>query len=147
MRISKDEAKSWSEAIRCITDKQGYFVLNNDRVIQLKDDRLLMSVALHQLRGGKWSNKADLFCYYSDDNGLTWYSSSQVPDNTDIITQEPGLVEMRDGRVMMYIRSSGGYQQMSFSSDRGGETWSHIEASNIPSPLSPASIEKNTRFK
>ncbi len=141
MRISKDEAKSWSEAIRCITDKQGYFVLNNDRVIQLKDDRLLMSVALHQLRGGKWSNKADLFCYYSDDNGLTWYSSSQVPDNTDIITQEPGLVEMRDGRVMMYIRSSGGYQQMSFSSDRG-ETWSHIEASNIPSPLSPASIEK-----
>lgn len=141
MRISKDEAKSWSEAIRCITDKQGYFVLNNDRVIQLKDDRLLMSVALHQLRGGKWSNKADLFCYYSDDNGLTWHSSSQVPDNTDIITQEPGLVEMRDGRVMMYIRSSGGYQQMSFSSDRG-ETWSHIEASNIPSPLSPASIEK-----
>lgn len=141
MRISKDEAKSWSEAIPCITDKKGYFVLNNDRVIQLRDDRLLMSVALHQVRGGKWSNKADLFCYYSDDNGLTWHSSSQVPDNTDIITQEPGLIEMKDGRIMMYIRASGGYQQMSFSSDRG-ESWSHIETSNIPSPLSPASIEK-----
>src|SRR5690554_6139630 len=69
------------------------------------------------------------------------YAGSQVPDHTDIITQEPGLIEMKDGRVMMYIRASGGFQQLSYSSDEG-ETWSQIETSNIPSPLSPASIEK-----
>lgn len=141
MRISKDEAKSWSDAIPCITDKKGYFVLNNDRVIQLQDGRLLMAVALHQIPRGKWVNKADLYCYYSDDNGQTWQSGSQVPNNTDIVTQEPGLIEMKDGRVMMYIRASGGFQQLSYSSNKG-ETWSHIETSNIPSPLSPATIER-----
>ncbi len=140
MRVSKDEAKSWSEPIQCITDKEGYFVLNNARVIQLKDGRLVMAVALHKVPGGEWSGKADLYCYYSDDDGRSWQSSSKVPNESDIITQEPGLIEMKDGRLMMYIRASGGYQQLSYSPDRG-ESWSHIETSNIPSPLSPATIE------
>ena len=141
MRISKDEAKSWSDATPCIGDKEGYFVLNNDRVIQLEDGRLLMSVALHNTPDGEWKTQADLFSYYSDDNGETWHSSDKVPNTTDIVTQEPGLIEMEDGQIMMYIRASGGYQQLSFSPDRG-ETWSHIETSNIPSPISPATIEK-----
>ncbi len=140
LRISKDEGKSWGEAIPCITDKEGYFVLNNDRVIQLKDGRLMMAVALHNTPGGEWRNQADLYAYYSDDDGQTWTSSQQVPNSTDIVTQEPGLIEMKDGRIMMYIRASGGFQQLSYSSDRG-ETWSPIETSNIPSPLSPATIE------
>jgi Neuraminidase (sialidase) len=141
MRISKDEAKSWSDAIPIIADKKGYFVLNNDRVIQLKDGRLLLAVALHNTPEGEWNSQGDLYSYYSDDNGQTWSSSSKVPNTTDIITQEPGLIELKGGRIMMYIRASGGFQQLSYSSDRG-ETWSHIEASNIPSPLSPATIEK-----
>ena len=140
MRISKDEAVSWSEPISCITDKKGYFVLNNDRVIQLKNGRLLMPVSLHQAPGEKWKNQGDLYCYFSDNNGKTWRSSEKVPNTTDIITQEPGLIEMKNGNIMMYIRASGGFQQLSFSSDKG-RTWSHIEPSNIPSPLSPASIE------
>lgn len=140
LRISKDEGKSWGEAIPCITDKEGYFVLNNDRVIQLKDGRLMMAVALHNTPGGEWRNQADLYAYISDDGGQTWTSSAQVPNSTDIVTQEPGLIEMKDGRIMMYIRASGGFQQLSFSSDRG-QTWSPIETSNIPSPLSPATIE------
>lgn len=141
MRISKDETNSWSEARACITDKKGYFVLNNARVVQLDNGRLLMPVALHQVPGGKWANKADLYCYYSDDNGTTWHSSARVPNESSIVTQEPGVIAMKDGRIMMYIRASGGFQQLSFSSDKG-ETWSHIETSNIPSPLSPATIEK-----
>lgn len=141
MRISKDETDSWSEAIPCIPDKQGYFVLNNARVIQLDNGRLLMPVALHQVPGGKWADKADLYSYYSDDNGKSWHSSAQVPNRSNIITQEPGIIEMKDGRIMMYIRSSGGFQQLSYSSDKG-ETWSHIKTSNILSPLSPATIEK-----
>ena len=30
LRISKDEAQSWSDPVPCITDRQGYFVLNNE---------------------------------------------------------------------------------------------------------------------
>ena len=141
MRISGDEAKSWSNPTQVIANKKGYFVLNNDRVIQLKGGRLLMSVALHKTPGGEWKNQGDLYSYFSDNNGGSWSSGSKVPNTTEIVTQEPGLIELKDGRIMMYIRASGGFQQLSFSSDRG-ETWSHIEPSNIPSPLSPASIKK-----
>lgn len=141
MRISEDETQTWSDAVQCITDKKGYFVLNNDRVIQLNGGRLLMPVALHNTPDGEWKNKADLYCCFSDDNGKTWTSGKKVPNTTEVVTQEPGVIEMQDGRIMMYIRASGGFQQVSFSADQG-ETWSHIKTSNIPSPLSPATIEK-----
>ena len=69
-----------------------------------------------------------LLCYLSDDNGLTWHRGKQewkvFNDNGQRITvQEPGVIELKDGRVMMFIRSSCGSQMVSYSSD-GGETWS-----------------------
>lgn len=139
MRISSDEAKTWSEPVACITDQKGYFVLNNNRVIQLKSGRLLMAVARHSTPDTKWSNTATLFSYYSDDNGTTWKAGAEVPNTTKIITQEPGVIELKDGRILMFIRASEGFQQYSYSKDQG-ETWSHIEQSTIHSPLSPASI-------
>jgi|GEM_PF-330869 len=139
LRYSSDEGKTWSAPIACITDKNGYFVLNNNRVIQLKNGRLMMAVARHRDDNGKWSNQATLYSYYSDNAGKTWQSSEEVPNTTDIITQEPGLVELKDGRIMMIIRASGGKQQVSYSKDKG-KSWSHIEETNIYSPLSPATI-------
>lgn len=139
VRFSADEARTWSEPVACIADRQGYFVLNNNRVIQLRSGRLLMAVARHSTPGGKWGTQGDLFSYYSEDNGMTWKSKEAVPNTTDIITQEPGVVELKDRRVMMFIRASGGLQMLSYSGDQG-ETWSHIEKSDIHSPMSPASI-------
>lgn len=141
MRISTDEAKTWSDPVTCITDRPGYYVLNNNRIIQLKNGRLLMPVALHKTIGGKWQNRATVYTYYSDDNGRTWTCSAAVPNNTEIITQEPGLIELKDGTIMMFIRTDSGVQQLSYSKDKG-ETWSHIGPSNIKSPLSPASIQR-----
>lgn len=141
MRISADEAKTWSDPKPCITDRKGYFVLNNNRVIQLKNGRLLMAVALHRSLDGKWQNKATLYSYFSDDNGTSWKSGSAVPNAKDIITQEPGVVELKDGRIMMFIRTNSGFQQLSYSKDKG-ETWSQIEPSSIHSPVSPASIAR-----
>ena len=141
MRISRDEAETWSEAVACITDREGYFVLNNDRVIQLSGGRLLLSVALHAAPGEPWRNAASLFAYYSDNNGQTWTSSPVVPNPKEIILQEPGLVELNDGTIMMFIRSDAGAQCLSYSKDRG-ESWSQVERSSLVSPLSPASIER-----
>lgn len=142
MRISKDEAQTWSEPIVCITDKKGYFVLNNDRVIQLANGRLLMAVALHKTPDDtKWYEKARIFSYYSDDNGKTWVSGKEVSSPAGIITQEPGIVELKDGRIMMFIRASGGVQFVSYSNDKG-VTWSNAQPGNIKSPLSPASIKR-----
>ena len=141
MRISTDEAETWSEPIPCITDKTGYFVLNNNRVIQLENGRLLLAVALHENREEKFNAHGKLFSYYSDDNGVSWHCSKEVPNPSGVIAQEPGVIELKDGTIMMFIRASGGVQQLSFSQDKG-QTWSPMVASTIQSPISPASIAR-----
>jgi len=142
MRISTDEANTWSSPKTCITDQKGYYVLNNGRVIQLKNGRILMAVALHATpEGEKFNQKAKLFSYYSDDNGLTWNRSSEVQNPSDVISQEPGVIELKDGTIMMFCRTDRDFQYLSWSKDKG-QTWSPLVASNLPSPLSPASIAR-----
>ena len=141
MRISKDEGKTWSEPIPCITDRVGYFVLNNDRVIQLDNGRLLMPVSLHQTPETEWSNMGRIWNYYSDDQGNTWTPSEEVANPDSVMLQEPGVVALQDGRVMMFLRNDSGVQYLSYSQDNG-ETWSPAEPSDIKSPVSPASIKR-----
>jgi len=141
MRLSQDDGKTWGDPKAIITDRHGYFVLNNDRVIQLKSGRLLVPVSLHKTKDTEWSNKGTLRCYYSDDEGLTWKSGDPVPSPDSVVTQEPGVVELDDGQVMMIIRANGGAQYRGFSNDQG-ITWSYAERTEIASPLSPASVER-----
>ncbi|MCE7070868.1 glycoside hydrolase [Dyadobacter sp. CY327] len=142
MGISSDEGKTWGKPSSCI-DRTEYYVLNNDRVIQLKSGRLLMPVALHKTERGKddINQQGMLYCYYSDDEGKSWQPSAQVRNNSKMITQEPGVIELKDGRVMMFARTDSGVQQVCYSKDKG-KTWSDIEPSKIASPVSPASIAR-----
>jgi len=141
MRISEDESKSWSEPTLVISDLNGYFVTICDRVIVLKSGRILVPVSRHNEPGSNYSNKGEMRCYYSDDEGLSWNTGSVVPSPDSLITQEPGVVELEDGRLLMYIRTNAGFQHKSYSTD-GGINWSHCEVSNIVSPVSPACFER-----
>ena len=146
LRISTDEAKTWGEPVEVIADKfVGYYVLNNDRVVQLKSGRLVAPVSRHSVPGEKWSGQGIQMCFLSDDNGKTWRPSrSQLTGqkgNRRITLQEPGVVELKDGRLMMFMRTTAGCQYLSFSKD-GGDTWSPAEPSDLISPCSPATIER-----
>ncbi|WP_345031536.1 exo-alpha-sialidase [Ravibacter arvi] len=141
IRFSDDEASTWSAPKPVITDKTGYFVVNNDRVIQLRSGRILVPVSLHKTKATEWSNKGQLRCYYSDDDGLSWKTGNALPAPDSVITQEPGVVELADGRVMMIIRASGGRQFQAYSAD-GGITWAPATQSGLRSPLSPASVKR-----
>ena len=146
MRRSFDEGKTWSDPVCCIPDSVGYYVLNNDRVIQLRDGRILFAVSQHSFPDGKFDNKGVVTTYSSDDNGVTWRRGKSVlkivsPSGQQYAAQEPGVVELKDGRILLWIRTSAGCQFMSRSTDRG-ETWSVPQPSWLRSPVSPATIKR-----
>ena len=146
MRRSFDEGKTWSDPVCCIPDSVGYYVLNNDRVIQLKDGRILFAVSQHSFPDGKFDNKGVVTTYSSDDNGATWRRGKSMlkvvsPSGRQYAAQEPGVVELKDGRILLWIRTSAGCQFMSRSADRG-ETWSVPQPSWLRSPVSPATIKR-----
>jgi len=142
MRVSADEAQTWSEPRRVVQDA-GYFVLNNDRVVQLKSGRLVVPVSRHNAPGGQWSGAGMQMCWLSDDSGTTWRKSNefQAPEGSGVVLQEPGVIELEDGRLMMLCRTNQGCQYRSWSED-GGQTWSAVQPTDIISPLSPASFER-----
>lgn len=148
LRISDDEAETWSEPVAVVPDVDtGYYVLNNDRVIQLDSGRLVAPLAQHyDSTSQKWDPNARQLCYFSDDAGKTWTRGADAPApdpvaGKAVLTQEPGVVELKDGRLMLYCRTNAGSQYVAYSRDEGG-AWSKLEPSNIISPLSPATIER-----
>jgi sialidase-1 len=146
MHISTDETQTWSEPTVCITDEVGYYILNNDRAIQLASGRLVLPVAWHQGPGKPRDNQGIIMCYLSDDAGKTWRRSKDAFKGYDaegrrVLVQEPGVVELTDGRLMMIMRTDVGSQYVCHSRD-GGETWSKAKPSALASPRSPATIER-----
>ncbi len=149
MRTSSDEGKTWSEPTVCIQDEIGYYVLNNNRVIQLPSGRLLMPVALHNSNFNpdasihelekSFNSYGKIFCYYSDDEGRSWKRSAQVAVPEKVLAQEPGVVELANGNILMFIRTDAGVQYYATSKDRG-ESWNEVRTSSLVSPVSPASI-------
>jgi Neuraminidase (sialidase) len=141
VRISRDQGKTWGEARACV-EPAGYYVMNNDRVVRLASGRILLPVALHATPAApEFQRHAAIACFYSDDDGQTWSRSAYVPGGGTHALEEPGVVELKDGRVMLWVRTDAGKQFVSYSKD-GGKAWSELADSNIPSPRSPASIKR-----
>ena len=143
IRFSADEAGTWSEPALCI-DTPGYYVVNNDRLVQLTTGRLVMATARHSLPGEEFKSRGDAMCYLSDDGGKTWRRSETIleaPPASKSGLQEPGVIELKDGRLMMLARTDQGCQFRSYSED-GGMTWSPAAPSGIASPVSPATFER-----
>jgi hypothetical protein len=149
MRISTDDAGTWSEP-RLVTEAPGYFVLNNDRVIQLQDGRLVMPLAFHRARGSdpksyrSWDSRAIVLWQISDDEGKTWQEADDwwaLPAHTHTGFQEPGVVELADGRLFSWMRTDQGAQYGSWSSD-AGKRWPLPGTTGLASPESPTSIKR-----
>lgn len=147
LRMSSDEGATWSEP-SSILAAPGYFVLNNDRVIQTKSGRLVMPLAWHRSLKTKDDGEfavdlraIDLW-YYSDDEGKTWTESDNwwaLPAVTKTGLQEPGVVELADGSLLSWARTDQG-QQFGMRSRDNGKSWSAPEPLPLYSPAAPASI-------
>jgi predicted neuraminidase len=147
VRRSPDEFATLSEPVR-VTLLNGYHVVNNDRVLQLSTGRLIIPAALHtDTTGSKLSEfnpRAVPVVYYSDDDARSWQMSNTAitpVSKRELVLQEPGVVELKDSRLWMFMRTTHGFQYGCYSSD-GGITWSAPEPTNLASPCSPATIER-----
>ena len=147
VRFSSDEGETWSEPAECLPkEKTAYYVINNARVVTLASGRIVLPLCRHTCLGKqKWDMSGYLVCAYSDDLGRTWKTGREYRPTDGkgavVCVQEPGLVELKDGRLYLYARTDRGRQWQGFSKD-GGETWGDFGPSPIMGPLGPATIHR-----
>ncbi len=128
MRTSKDEGKTFGPA-RQLSPAGKYTGLTNGRSIRLRTGRIL----LEAWEGG------DAYCCLSDDDGKTWHDGKRVRPAKGC--WEPACIELKDGRVMMLMRTHMGGQYMSLSAD-GGETWTKPTSTGLKGTAAPVSISR-----
>ena len=152
---SNDESQTFYQYTDCTAGiAQGYYVLNNDRVIRLDTGRLVMPLAFH--RGGlcSWGEvtlntfdgRGIAVCLLSDDDGNTWREARDVVfppfTGTDTGLQEPGAIQLQNGTIWAWYRTDQGVQYQAFSLDRG-EHWTVAQPSRFTSPASPLKIARH----
>lgn len=127
---------------------KAYYVLNNDRVIRLKDSRLCLPVAAHSFQ--PFGSHAITLCLFSDDDGKTFAPTDvrltiSATRYRDYGMQEPGVYEHKDGTMRIWARTTRGSQYESYSRD-GFKTCTDPAPSIFTSPASPMemALDKKT---
>jgi len=129
MRTSADEGQSFGAA-KQLSPAGKYTGLTNGRSIRLRTGRIL----LEAWEGG------DSYCYVSDDDGENWRESQRVQP-TGGESFEPACVELKNGDVLMLLRTGLGGQYKSLSKD-GGENWSDPIPTELVGTAAPVSISR-----
>ena len=129
MRTSTDEGRTFGPS-KLLSPPGKYTGLTNGRCIRLTSGRIV----LEAWEGG------DSYCCLSDDDGETWRDSARVqPEGGP--SYEPACIELRDGRVLMLMRTGLGSQFASLSSD-GGETWTKPAPTSLTCTASPVALSR-----
>jgi sialidase-1 len=108
----------------------------HDHAVLLKSGRVILPTWVsHDRMKSTYS-----FTFYSDDKGHTWKKSNEITvrlpskgRDTSPAAEEPTIVELKDGGLLMLIRTYVGSFFKSYSNDRGA-TWSEAVNSGIPAP-------------
>ena len=138
---SSDEGKTWTPA-RTIGEPEGVWYVMNDRMIQMKNGRLVVPVS-HMAKGmGAGEGDCNLgLCFFSDDAGETWKSSSKPAELSDGRGMaEPCVAEVEGGRLLMVARTGSGCKYASWSED-GGDTWSTPEPTTLVAACSSLTLK------
>ncbi len=132
---------------------KGYFVVNNDRVLNTADGKWIIPAAFHQTSVSKndyFDGRGSVYFFVSHDDGISWKQSNEVLRLNDTYShtglQEPGLAELQNDVLYCYSRTDKSYQYESVSID-GGEHWFNAQPSRFTSPNSPMLIKKNPYSK
>jgi sialidase-1 len=143
MKRSTDNGNTWSKPERL--PYEGYGGIASDRALLLSTGRILVPcwVSMDKLA----SDHA--YCFYSDDHGQSWEKTALISApkgtsgdrKTDPAAEEPMVVELKDGRLMMVMRVYLKSIYVSYSEDQG-TTWSPPKSSGIPAPGSMTTLTR-----
>ena len=131
MKYSDDDGKTWSDPI----------LLNG--MVKAEDSRVLVTGPGRgmQIKNGEYKGRLIVPVYdtaqsgiiYSDDHGATW-NYAKGPSTKKAAMSESQIVEMPDGTLRVYARSTGPKIAEAVSLD-GGKTWT--EAAYVPGMTQP----------
>ncbi len=124
-RRSVDDGRTWGDQL-IVTPYPGYNIVHNDKLVQLSNGRILAPVEHEKVAASDHHSGYISYTFYSDDNGYSWHESANMVDLLPVEAQEPHVVELKDGRVMMLMRTYSGYVARAYSNDKG-ERWSEGE--------------------
>lgn len=153
MRRTKDFVR-FSDEVPVIS-RSGFSVVNNDRVVRLKDGAILVPSAFcdtgavgegvnHKNLHERMLPPAIAVFWRSEDDGKSFFAAGECRMPFEIFStglQEPGVVELEDARLLAFFRNNSGRQFISFSKD-GGFAWSQPEPSVFTGPPSPLCMKK-----
>lgn len=166
-RRSDDEGTTWSDETPIgLPGATG--MPYHDAMMQTSSGRLLLPVrstfndrrqrtpAMATVTGGEYDVEGHAhypemdisWVYYSDDEGRTWVRSEGdlflwLDDGHQgaYACDEPTVAESKDGRLVMFMRSTVGRIVEAWSAD-GGRTWSATVANGLACSYSPARIRR-----
>lgn len=139
---SSDECRTFSEPVTI-------FHRRNDRMGSFHDVRQMASgriVIPNEYYQGEFCNDDHGMggCYYSDDNGQTWEECENYVDLPLRGAEEPKIEELKDGRLIMVMRTQLGSVFKAMSED-GGRTWSKGQTTGLTAPESCPAITRVRR--
>ena len=154
-RISDDRGRTWSDPVLidrlhscCCTGHA--VVLSSGRIIA-PSFRWISPIAGNEAEASQMDDNEPSptfsysFAYISDDEGKTWKRSlSELFVSVNRAAwdlEEPTVVELRDGRLLMHFRAAQGRMYKSYSSD-GGFSWTRPEAVHIAAAYVPSIIRR-----
>lgn len=137
---SADEGLSWGEPVICTDNK--YYVVNNDRVIRLKNGHLMFPANLHADNTGGYSVQ----CFFgSEDDGKTWKNLCEPVVHpfchTSTGLQEGGLYQFENEDIWGWARTRSGSQFSMYSSDEGASWTTPAGSELFTSPDSPMQVK------
>jgi len=121
-RRSVDDGKTWGDQL-IMTPHPGYNIIHNDKLIQISSGRIIAPAEFELANPENDHGGYVSYTVYSDDGGYSWYRSENMVDILPIEAQEPHVVELKDGRLMMLMRTYSGFVARAYSEDQGA-SWS-----------------------